>query len=184
MKKAIIWAGLSSFNLPNAVTPGQTVDISVNLTAPKNNGSFEGFYELRASNGTVFGQGPSNSAFDVQVLVGQTPVPFTVRGIDLKVDNAEITTTCPPGNKFKITATIQADGEGKMEYFWEYSDGNHTNVQSLAFDDVDSLSVSTPFTADHTASFWARLHITQPVDMRSNMISFALNCQAPTPTNK
>jgi hypothetical protein len=171
--------GPASFNLPKAVNPGQTVDISVNLTAPKNNGSFEGFYKLQASNGTVFGSGPSNADFDLDIFVGQTPVPFAVSAVDLMVNNAEITTTCPPGNKFIITGNIQVNGEGKVGYFWEYSDNTHTNEQSLALDDVETLSVSTTFTADHTASFWARLHITRPSDMRSGIIAFALNCQTP-----
>jgi hypothetical protein len=175
--------GPSSFNLHKTVNPGQTVDISVNLIAPKNNGSFEGFYQIEASNGTIFGSGPSNAAFDVQVLVGQTPVPFAVRGVNLTVNTAEITTTCPPGNKFKITANIQVNGEGKVGYFWEFGDGTHTNEQFIIFDDVDSLNVSTTFTADHTAGFWARFHITLPTDMRSDTIPFALTCQTSTPTN-
>jgi hypothetical protein len=174
--------GPSSFNLPETVSPGQTVDISVNLTAPQNNGSFEGFYQLETSHGTVFGSGPSNAPFDVQVLVGQTQVPFTVSGVDLSVNTAEIATTCPPGNVFKIKANIQVKGEGNVGYFWEFSDNTQTNEKFIPFDDVDSLSVAIPFTANHSASFWARLHITQPSDMRSDMISFTLNCQTPSET--
>jgi hypothetical protein len=175
--------GPASFNLVRAVNPGQTVDISVNLTAPKNNGTYEGYYQLEASNGTIFGSGPSNASFDVQILVGQTPVPFAVSGVDVNVNTGEISTTCPPGNKFTITANIQVTGEGKASYFWEFSNNTHTNEQSITFDDVDHLSVSTTFTAGHTAGFWARFHITQPVDMRSNIIPFAINCQPPSPSN-
>jgi hypothetical protein len=175
--------GPSSFTLPNFVNPGQTVDISVNLTAPHNTGTYEGFWKLEAPNGTIFGLGSSNVDFDVLIVVGNTPVPFEVREIDLNVNNNEITTSCPPGNKFTISADIRTNGSGELVYFWEFSNDTRPDEHTITFDDSRRRTVTTTFTADHTDNFWARLHIDQPEDMRSDRVFFSLTYQTPTPAD-
>jgi hypothetical protein len=42
---------LTSVHIP----PGETLDISVNLTAPDPPGTYTGYWKLRASNGDTFG---------------------------------------------------------------------------------------------------------------------------------
>jgi hypothetical protein len=51
--------GSSSTNLKNSVAPGQTVELSVNLTAPSAAGHYIGFWQLKNSSGTLFGIGSS-----------------------------------------------------------------------------------------------------------------------------
>lgn len=55
-------ASASSFNLPSNVLPGQTIDLSVNLTAPITSGTFSGYWKLRNAAGTDFGVGASGTA--------------------------------------------------------------------------------------------------------------------------
>ena len=50
--------GPSSFSLDETVRPGQTVDISVSLTAPNNLGTYTGYWKLRNAGGVPFGIGP------------------------------------------------------------------------------------------------------------------------------
>ncbi len=45
-----------SARIPGTVKPGQTVDISVDLKAPSNGGNYKGYWQMRAPNGTAFGQ--------------------------------------------------------------------------------------------------------------------------------
>jgi hypothetical protein len=45
----------STVNLPHSVAPGQTVDISVNITAPASNGTYQGNWRMRNPSGTYFG---------------------------------------------------------------------------------------------------------------------------------
>jgi len=62
--------GPDSVPLPSTVAPGQTVDISVNLTAPATPGSYRGFWQLKNASGAVFGIGTSaSSAFWVDIKV-------------------------------------------------------------------------------------------------------------------
>ncbi len=56
--------------LPGIVYPGDTVDLSVNLTTPSSNGHYQGFWELRNSSGTLFGIGAqATSPFWVDINV-------------------------------------------------------------------------------------------------------------------
>lgn len=49
--------GPDSVPLPANVAPGQTIDVSVNLSAPKDPGEYRGFWQLQDSNGRNFGVG-------------------------------------------------------------------------------------------------------------------------------
>jgi uncharacterized repeat protein (TIGR01451 family) len=61
--------------LTTNVIPGQTVDLAVNMVAPPNPGTYQGFWALKNASGVLFGIGPSaNSPFWVKITVG-TGVP-------------------------------------------------------------------------------------------------------------
>ncbi len=65
--------GTTAVRLPAYVAPGQTVDISVTLTAPDSSGKYVGYWMLRNSSGTLFGYGENaNQAFYVDIKVKVT----------------------------------------------------------------------------------------------------------------
>jgi len=67
----------AAVDFPGQVNPGQTVDLSVTLTAPSTPGTYTGNWQLRAGNGQVFGIGANaNSAFWVKVVVDNPPAPI------------------------------------------------------------------------------------------------------------
>src|SRR5690349_5971970 len=53
-------------------TAGNTVDVSVELTAPSTDGSYTGFYELKKANGETLAIGIENT-FWVRILIGDAP---------------------------------------------------------------------------------------------------------------
>jgi hypothetical protein len=59
----------ASLALPGYVSPGQSIDLSVTLTAPAAGGTYHGDYKLRNASNVVFGTGPSNKSFYVQIKV-------------------------------------------------------------------------------------------------------------------
>jgi hypothetical protein len=62
--------GAASIPLPGNVNPGQTVDLSVGLSAPGNNGDYQGYWKLRNGAGTLFGIGAqAQSPFWVRIRV-------------------------------------------------------------------------------------------------------------------
>lgn len=56
--------------LTGVVSPNQTVDISLDLTAPSQPGSYRGNWKLRNPQGVVFGTGAGNFPFYVDIRVG------------------------------------------------------------------------------------------------------------------
>jgi len=173
----------ASFNMPGFVNPGQTVDISVNMTAPSNQGIFEGFWKLEDPNGNIFGVGTSSVDFDVEIAVGNIPPSFEVRHVFMTVDNFSVTTVCPPGYTYTITADIFTNGSGDIVYRWEFSDGTKSDRQTLHFGDTRHKTVSTTFTANATGVYSALIHIFGPDEKIFDAINFELTCRPVMPTN-
>ena len=62
--------GAASVGLPGNVNPGQSVDVSVDLSAPTSNGDYQGYWRLRTAAGEHFGIGAqAQGAFWVKVRV-------------------------------------------------------------------------------------------------------------------
>lgn len=70
--------GPASQQLTNGtVAPNQTVDISVELTAPNDPGTYKGNWKLENAQGQEFALRDSNSPFFVEIVVAD-PVSFTL----------------------------------------------------------------------------------------------------------
>ena len=68
--------GTTALRLPGRVAPGQTVDVSVTLTAPNSLGRHVGYWMLRNSSGQIFGFGNSaEKAFYVDIRVTRDALP-------------------------------------------------------------------------------------------------------------
>ena len=66
-------------NLPGAVAPGATVDLSVDLTAPSTYGTFQSNWNLRSPSGNVFGTSNSeNNSIWVKIIVATNANMATV----------------------------------------------------------------------------------------------------------
>ncbi len=65
------------------VAPGQTVDVSVNLTAPAAAGTYRGYWRLRNPSGVIFGTGASATGslwVEIDVVPATTTVTLTATG--------------------------------------------------------------------------------------------------------
>jgi hypothetical protein len=71
----------TAVRLPGNVAPGQTVDVSVTLTAPAVNGYQRSYWMLRNPSGGLFGSGnKANEAFYVEIKVKSEPQHGTASG--------------------------------------------------------------------------------------------------------
>lgn len=69
-------AAPDSVPLSEAVAPGQSVEIAIDMVAPKEAGTFQSNWKLRNARGNVFGIGPNGQApFWVRIVVLATPTP-------------------------------------------------------------------------------------------------------------
>src|SRR5687767_532583 len=63
----------ASVNFPSSVAPGQTVDLTVTMTAPSNAGHYIGYWKFKNASGTLFGIGTTaNKSFWVEINVTGT----------------------------------------------------------------------------------------------------------------
>ena len=91
--------GPNAIAVPGNVGPGQTVDLSVNLSAPNKAGDYIGYWKLRSSSGALFGVGASGDAnvyVDINVD-GYTVSAYNFRAnfCDAVWENNDKTLPCP-----------------------------------------------------------------------------------------
>jgi hypothetical protein len=78
---ALVWVdgekmnGPESVSMPNEVRPGETVDITVRLTAPEKSGSYQTYYRLRNASGQYFRLDGSGDLWVKIAVGGASPTP-------------------------------------------------------------------------------------------------------------
>lgn len=141
--------------LAGNVNPGQTVDLTVNLTAPGANGTYTGNWALRNAAGVIF------SRFYVQIVVnsgtsGGTPGAFAVTHVEFTV-----TGSC---GAFHTTVSVTTNGAGTVNYHKVYSDGGTDTAPGT----LDFASAGTKaFTFDNAmstahTSTWIDIYVDNP----------------------
>jgi PKD repeat protein len=95
-----------SVNLPNAVAPGEEVEVSVNLTAPPVGGNYEGDWQMRNAQGVYFGD-----LLWVKVTVpsGVTPTPPPGGGDPITIQAVEYPSVVVPGQSFRPRITVKVN---------------------------------------------------------------------------
>ena len=169
--------GPVSVPMPETVAPGETVDLSVNLTAPSKADTYRGNWRLRNASGAVFGIGAqADKSFYVEIVV-DSPI-FAVVSATTLVDQKTFTGACP--HEFTFEADIKVTGEGKVTYHWERSDGGSSAEKSLEFDEAGTKTVSTTWEfggAGNTYNnYWIRLYVNDPNHQYFPKAVFTLNC--------
>jgi hypothetical protein len=88
-----------SVGLPGYVNPGQTIDLSVNMTAPNQNGHYTGYWKLRDPVGVLFGIGAqAQGSFWVDINVSgptYTSYDFAAHYCDAEWQNNNGDLSCP-----------------------------------------------------------------------------------------
>ena len=123
------------------VAPGQTVDLSVNLTAPSSAGTYQGNWMLKNPSGVLFGIGPQgNSFFWVRIVVpGEagtstitpTPTPtgsVTASGSETPTSSTPtITPTTAPTPVILVNSTIAFQPDGLIDLDTGTTNGSTSN---------------------------------------------------------
>ncbi len=136
--------------LSGNVNPGQTVDVSVSLTAPTGNGSYTGNWGLRNASGVIFAR------FYVQIDVGGSGAgPFAVIHV-----NFSVTGSCP---NFNVSVDITTNAAGTVTYHFVSSDSSSTSPTNLVFGSATTKTVTFAryFGVAHS-SLWTDIYIDAP----------------------
>jgi len=182
--------GSASTALSVQVPPGQTVDVSVALTAPSKEGKHTGYWLLRNAAGTNFGMGAnSDGAFYVQINVSGTAVtgtPGTATATTseedgteatLSVDEADVVGSCP--YSFNFTGTITIGQAATVTYVLEVDADIPLNLPGPTTTSLGAGTSQVIYTLElsDSANGSVTLHVTSPEDVRSETIGFSLTCQ-------
>jgi hypothetical protein len=99
--------------LAHSVPPGQGIDISVDMTAPRAAGMFQGNWKLRNQDNQWFGIGPNgDSPFWVRIVVPPTPTPsptITPIAIPTPTSTPSATATAQAAGTITITLGTKID---------------------------------------------------------------------------
>ena len=122
----------TSVRLSQEVPPGRTIDISVDMVAPANGGSFQGNWKLRSAAGTWFGIGPNyDSAFWVRIIVTALPTatPSAIQGTPAATPTAPVlvsgTVDLLPGDTLDLDNAQVNAGSGADLNYLQVADGLH-----------------------------------------------------------
>lgn len=191
--------GAASTPLPLEVPAGQTVDLSIQLTAPSKAGKYTGYWMLRNAFGTNFGLGPkSDGAFYVQINVSEpaetatgspsgtgtpgvtaspTTSPEVVTDASLSVDAATVEEACP--YVFTFTAQFTLSTATTVTYKLDVESGIPITLPEPSTSSLSAGAHEVTYTLEFTDSVsgTARLHVTSPEDVQSDPVSFSLTCK-------
>jgi hypothetical protein len=152
--------------LDETVNFGQSVDLSVEMTAPGTEGTYQSNWKLRDPSGTLFGIGPGfDSAFWVRIVVEGSPL---ITGTPTPTGTSEPTAT--------PTAGVQVSGSATLELNNLYDlDSNQINSgdEDLAYQESDENHVLVPIGSAVFSTFGPsqpNLNDCQTANMSSNPI--------------
>ena len=156
-------SGPAAQALTGNVNSGQTVDLSVNLTAPSSNGTYKGNWGLRNAAGVIF------KTFWVLITVGSGS-----SGGIFAVTSVSFTNSGGCGG-FTTTANITVNGAGTVTYNWLRSDGatdtaTHT---PLVFSAAGTQSASESWTTTAAGAKWIAIYIDTPNHQQFDKASFS-----------
>jgi hypothetical protein len=174
------------------VAPGETVELTVAMTAPAEPGTHRGFWMMQNSLGENFGIGPaSDLAFYVEISVlgeGGQPVPTSppaggsgvVESVGITVDQSSFTGACPHTFSFAVSVTVSEPALVTIELIaGSDNPGYLFNLPAPQTYNLGTGTSSFVYTLDLTASVnaYAIARVTSPVVVDSNTANFSLTCQ-------
>jgi len=195
----------ASLALPASVAPGQTVDISIPMTAPAEENTYTANFLLANASGQRFGLDPNAiQPFYVVIVVDRkegtpaaSPTPVTptpgpsitpgsggniVNWVFLSVDNAAAN-TCP--HTFIFTGRVTLNNPTTLTYRLEFISSNASQPGPVLDPTTVALSAGEHLLSLPPVSFASsfngvvRLHVTAPEDVPSNPVNLVLSCPTP-----
>lgn len=180
---------LSRVELPNEVSPGETVDLSVLFTAPDDPGTYQSFWMLENAAGVQFGLGPDNDLPFFTIINSVSAGAATTDGITggaplssvtLTVDPVDFSGDCPAS--IEISWTITSSAEGLINFGLTLTAG----ATNFTFDPpgvfTETLTSATTITRTYTlnlndaVSATAQVSVTGDATLTSNVVSFTVEC--------
>ena len=127
--KIVFWdgnvlGGAYVYNLPQAVDPGQTLPISLLLTAPTGDATYTSKWMLQTPDSVEFGVGQYSAPFYLEIVVSSDAKPnYAITSVEYSLVR-DPATGCPANVNHIVYATITTNGPLEFSYLWLQQDGN------------------------------------------------------------
>lgn len=175
---------VTKFPLTKTVLPGESYDISIDLTAPSADGIYSGYWHVATPYGGYMGIAGYNQSLFVKIHVTNKA------GRYFGADNVVYSMTRRPqkgctanGAYYDFSATITANGPGELEYRWAYNpwDGNIvTGRVNFAAAGSKTVYWTWHMTTDHIQNIdrWVQLIIiVDKQETAFDRVKFNYTCQ-------
>lgn len=160
--------GESSYNLNTTVKPGETVDLSVHLTAPDTPGTYKGYWNIKAPDSDLF------TFFYTQIKVVDNTPPFAVTGVSTNLSSSYNPGACPYA--LNLVIYITANGAGTVTYRPETSDLGMQGSRTLTFNSAGTLTDSYTWTFTYSSPYWIKIHVDSPNHQTFGPYNFNVTC--------
>jgi hypothetical protein len=181
-----------SVPLIQSVSPGQQVEVSVDMVAPTATGKYQSYWKMKNASGQLFNDSVyvlinvGSGGATATTAPGATPIPTStgvpgnpINSLSMSVDEGTFLGQCP--HLFTFAANFTLNQGATLTYNLEaYSDTpgfqfTLPGAQTSTFGSgTFTLSFPLEFTSSGTG--WVRFRVTSPVDITSNQVSFNLTC--------
>jgi hypothetical protein len=184
---------ITSVTLAQSVPPGAQIDISVDLVAPTNTGTYQGYWKMKNASGQFFndsvyvliGVGSGGATQPAKTSTpGATPtstgVPANpISSLTMSVDQGTFLGSCP--YTFTFAATFTLNQGATLTYELQASSDTPGFVFDLPGAQTSTFGPSTysltfPLEFTSSGTGWVRFHVSAPVDTVSNQATFNLTC--------
>jgi hypothetical protein len=110
----------TSYPLTRTIYPGDSLDLSVPMTAPTTPGSYAGYWHIITPYGGAMGVGSYNQSLIAQIQVSSKPDrDFGIASVVYDWQRLPTKGCAKDGAIYNFTATITANGPGEIDYRWD-----------------------------------------------------------------
>ncbi|MBI2332720.1 MAG: hypothetical protein HYU84_11280, partial [Chloroflexi bacterium] len=188
--KIVFWSGdiLGGgyvYQLPQVTGPGQTVPISLVLTAPTDPGKYRSEWKLQTPDNINFGVGVYQAAFYTEIEVANLT---TTTAIAYDIVDASLVITrepkygCQPANMiYRANVTITTNGPFEFRYQIVQQDGNSAYKKYVEMKEAGEYTDSEHVwklgrAASQNSNRWMQLVITEPFYREYPQVPFDFYC--------
>jgi uncharacterized cupredoxin-like copper-binding protein len=177
-------------SMPKEVKPGETVDLSVEFTAPEETGEYKSSWMLQNDRGVKFGVGADGDLpvflwiFSVEPNQGGSggiSGGANIASVALSIDQAVYSGACPAN--LTLSWTIKTSNAGAVQHTLDLV----SNTSGFTFYPVEmyyanysgagSQSFSYLLVISDSVNATARVNATGSSTVLSNLVGFSVNCQ-------
>jgi hypothetical protein len=184
--KLVFWSGdllggAYVYNFPQPAIPGQTVEVTILLTAPSLPGSYKGEWKIQTPDKQAFGVGEYDKPLWADIIVStDEKQEFGITSVSYGPVIRTPQAGCATNIFYSVTATISVNGPIKLVMQWQNSDGGRDSKVKLEFTAAGTQTLSHEFSLHLGASpgdKWMRLVQLSPLQVDYGRANFSYDCK-------